>query len=291
MGGLFDRYGRLRTDPSVRHPGYDASMPSSALLRGAAGSGARPRNFRQVLNFAHLALLPRTYVEIGIREGASLSLVLPRTRPVGIDPKPKIRSRTGVPGSAMLFRETSDAFFGSHDLTEVLGGRSVDLAFVDGMHLFEFALRDFINLERHCTADSTATAARRKRTRRWSGDVWKLIVILKAHRPDLDVSVVDVRPTGLGVVRGLDPSDRTLSERYDEICREFMPLPYDHLADGKAEKLNRVPGEWAAISSLFPPRPHRRGSRLVLRSGRLARRSWAKRRATLRRRSKRRVRA
>ena len=30
----------------------------------------------------------------------------------------------------------------------------MDFAFIDGMHLFEFALRDFMNLERHCTPQS-----------------------------------------------------------------------------------------------------------------------------------------
>ena len=44
---------------------------------------------------------------------------------------------------------TSDDFFASHDLAQVLGGRPVDLAYIDGMHQFEFALRDFMNLERY----------------------------------------------------------------------------------------------------------------------------------------------
>ena len=35
-----------------------------------------------------------------------------------------------------------------------LGGKTLDLAFIDGMHHFEFALRDFINVEKYCSADS-----------------------------------------------------------------------------------------------------------------------------------------
>ena len=49
---------------------------------------------------------------------------------------------------------TSDEFFSTHDLREELGGSPVDLSFIDGLHLFEFALRDFINLERAGTEQS-----------------------------------------------------------------------------------------------------------------------------------------
>ena len=42
---------------------------------------------------------------------------------------------------------TSDDFFSGPRLGELLGGQTVDMAFVDGMHLFEYALRDFMNLE------------------------------------------------------------------------------------------------------------------------------------------------
>ena len=46
---------------------------------------------------------------------------------------------------------TSDEFFAEHDLRELLGG-PVELAFIDGLHLFEQVLRDFVNLERCSTA-------------------------------------------------------------------------------------------------------------------------------------------
>jgi hypothetical protein len=46
----------------------------------------------------------------------------------------------------------------------LLGGLPVELGFIDGMHLFEFALRDFMNLERLCTParpSCSTTASRR----------------------------------------------------------------------------------------------------------------------------------
>ena len=47
-----------------------------------------------------------------------------------------------------LFRTTSDEYFARPDPLAPLGGLPFDLAFIDGLHLFEFALRDFINAER-----------------------------------------------------------------------------------------------------------------------------------------------
>jgi Methyltransferase domain len=101
----------------------------------------------------HQYLKPRTYVEIGIKSGESLSLAGANTTVVGIDPKPKVPKtmRTGY----KIFAITSDEVFRRYDLVSELGGRSVDLAFIDGMHLFEFVLRDFMNIERCCTYSST----------------------------------------------------------------------------------------------------------------------------------------
>ena len=49
---------------------------------------------------------------------------------------------------ATIYELTSDEFFARYDLSELLGG-PVELAFIDGLHLFEQVLRDFVNLERH----------------------------------------------------------------------------------------------------------------------------------------------
>jgi hypothetical protein len=61
---------------------------------------------------------------------------------IGIDPQPRLEHALGA--RMRLFTETSDAFFAGRDLRAELGGAAVELAFIDSMHLFEFALRDFM---------------------------------------------------------------------------------------------------------------------------------------------------
>jgi hypothetical protein len=48
-----------------------------------------------------------------------------------------------------LVRATSDDFFDRADALAHFGGTPVDLAFIDGMHLSEFALRDFVHTAPH----------------------------------------------------------------------------------------------------------------------------------------------
>jgi hypothetical protein len=215
-----------------------------------------------LLRLIHNHLKPATYVEIGVGQGHSFFRVLPGTAAIGIDPNPKI----DAPPGARLFRLKSDDFFATHDLREELGGRLVDVAFIDGWHNFEFALRDFMNLERYCGPESVILIHDCYPTDRdsairdpypgipmWSGDVWKLILCLKQYRTDLAVSVVDCPPTGMGIVTGLDPNSGVLAEHYDEIYEAFIDLDYSFLDEGKEEKLNRVPNDWEVVQALLPP--------------------------------------
>jgi len=205
-------------------------------------------------------LRPQTYVEVGVSAGKSLRLVRPGTAAIGVDPAPKIDFE--LPANARVFRETSDDFFARHDVKAELGGKPVELAFIDGMHLFEFALRDFINLERHsapggailihdCYPLDAPTSARERRTVFWAGDVWRVIAALRKHRPDLNVHTLDSPPSGLGLITGLDPASRVLGERYDEIVSEFMALDYAAIAPRKAQLLNLTSSNWANVTGLL----------------------------------------
>lgn len=207
------------------------------------------------LNFltqVHERLQPRNYLEVGIRNGGSLALS--RCRSVAIDPAYSITAELNAPVS--LFRTSSDEYFAREDPLLPTGGRPFDLAFIDGLHLFEFALRDLINAERHASSRSMIIfddvlprtideAARVRHTTAWTGDVYSILGVIAKYRPELSVITIGTRPTGLLMITGLDPANTVLSDHYAEILLEFrhadpQPVPQyllDRLTIASPEKV------------------------------------------------------
>jgi tetratricopeptide (TPR) repeat protein len=211
----------------------------------------------------HHHLAPANYVEIGVNAGLSFRFVRPGTPAIGVDPAP-IVDYALAPGSRIV-AATSDAFFAANDIPALLGG-PVALAFIDGMHRFEFALRDFIALERVAASGATvlvhdclpldrASAERERCTTFWSGDVWRLILALRKYRPDLAVHTLALAPTGLGMIRRLDPGSTVLSDNYDAIVAEFLALDYSVLEADPAGLLNLFPNDWERIVALLEDSP------------------------------------
>ena len=96
-------------------------------------------NYLEALGLTHETLRPANYCEIGCRLGHSLAL---STAPaIGVDPNYEIKVALATP--TRLFNTTSDSFFAQDDVAQTLGA-PIDLAFIDGLHLVEFALRDFM---------------------------------------------------------------------------------------------------------------------------------------------------
>lgn len=185
------------------------------------------RQHEELLSFSHAVLRPRTYLEIGVNKGRSLALSLPGTKSVGVDPKPNVKYPLG--GHSVVVSATSDDFFGSGAPDRIFRD-PVDLAFIDGMHLFEYALRDFRNTEKVCHSSSTLIvddclpesiqqADRQGSHSLWTGDVWKLLLCLKEFRPDLQVTIVDTHPAGVAIVRNLTPDSRVLFDEEDRIIQ------------------------------------------------------------------------
>jgi predicted O-methyltransferase YrrM len=242
---------------AVTHADYSRaySLMSRLTLPG--------EDYFAVLGRIHRYLEPRTYLEIGVSRGLSLARVLPQTQVLGIDPQPQL-GQPPLPNQR-IFLETSDEFFATHDVRAELGGRPVDMAFIDGMHRFEYALRDFVNIERVCARSSVIllhdcypldarTAQREQTTRFWSGDIWRLLLLLRTCRPDLLVHTIATPPTGLGIVLHPDPGSRLLADRLEPLIAEYLAKDFSVLEGRQPQLLGLLPNEWPRIRALLEQR-------------------------------------
>ena len=196
------------------------------------------RSLHSLMSALHHTLAPRTYLEVGVFQGASLKLA--RCPAVGIDPAPQVTQR--LPATARVITSTGDDFFAqSRPLDGVLpttaprrgdGELFAELALIDGMHHAEFALRDFMNIERNSAPWSTIVfddalpenaeqALRTRATASWTGDVFLVEQVLKTYRPDLVTVRVDTA-TGALLVFGLNHLDQRLTAAYDEIVGTYV---------------------------------------------------------------------
>ena len=219
---------RVYPPPAIQETtAWDPTCTASPEEEATGGQ----REYLDILAQAHRVLQPRLYLEIGVRHGRSLSLAVGPS--IGIDPAPEITC--SVPPTTQLHTVTSDDFF-EFATQETLGDQPLDLAFIDGMHLFEYALRDLMHIERRAGPTTLVViddiypnhphqASRRRQTRVWTGDVWKLYLCLREYRPDLFLMTLDTFPTGLLLIAGLDRSNRVLWDWYNPIVRRFQEMP------------------------------------------------------------------
>ena len=171
----------------------------------------------------HERIRPRTYLEIGVNNGDSLALS--RVPSIGIDPEFTVTAE--LQADLHLARTSSDEFFARRRPLAHLPLPVVDLAFVDGMHLSEYALRDVIAVERFTLPTSVIVlddmlpmrvemANRQRTTMGWTGDVYKAADALRRMRPDLLVLDVDTKPTGTCLVLFPDATHQGVLPGYDE---------------------------------------------------------------------------
>lgn len=222
--GVFSRHGQPQPAGPINIPSRIAPTdidPGGAEEERTQGS----INYLQVLAELHAALKPASYLEIGVRHGASLSLA--KGPAVGVDPAPEVNYPLS-PQTAIAV-QTSDAFFANPAVALLV---PPDLIFIDGLHHAEAALRDFMHVEQRAAHSAlvviddilpnhAAQAARDRRTQVWTGDVWKLVPLLRRFRSDLALVVLDTAPSGLLLIGGLDPTNHTLRDSYNPIVREL----------------------------------------------------------------------
>ncbi len=192
------------------------------------------------LNFLrrlHEVRQPDLYFEIGVDQGYSMAQA--KCPAIGVDPAFSIS--IPIPQRVRLFKEKSDDFFNLKKRAQRLFENGIDLAFIDGMHLAEYVVRDFINVEKYCKPgavimfddvlpEQMEMADRPRRFNAWTGDVYKIAPILRKYRPDLEVGIfhtfIGPYRKGLGVVKNLDPKNTALEDNYEQIERDIFADTY-----------------------------------------------------------------
>ena len=154
----------------------------------------------------HDLLEPKVYLEVGVQYGLSLDLAHAANVAIGVDPNPLVAPK----GNQIIFQKTSNEYFASF-LEFEAQHREVDLAFIDGSHLWEDAATDFINIVPLRSEKAVIVfddvlpynndiAQREPLLGDWTGDVWKVGKILPPYVEHL--YLVDTFPTGTMVVYG-----------------------------------------------------------------------------------------
>lgn len=212
----------------------------------------------------------KTYLEIGVSTGW-LFFKIKAPAKVAVDPHfafpwyNKVRRLTHA-GHSKFYEETSDAFFEKHaDVLKEIGG--VDVAFVDGLHTWDQAYRDVLNvlpylnpggiiLMHDCNPPNEACAYPAKDINEyrkiaatgaipgylnsWNGDVWKAVVQLRAQHQDLVAGTIDL-DWGIGFVyRGSNNNPLPYS------LSDLQSMTYTDLEKDRKNLLGLVPPSYAA---------------------------------------------
>jgi predicted SAM-dependent methyltransferase len=184
------------------------------------------REYMEVLTKIHQIVKPKNYLEIGVQNGKSLQIS--KCKSVAIDPFPNFKITNPL---HELFEMTSDQYFRSQQTQN--GMPTPDLVFIDGMHLFEYVYRDFMNVESVSDANTVVViddifpitqlqGSRERVTKYWMGDVWHFWSRLRYLRPDLTFIELNTKPSGLGIVLNLNPNSRILGDSYNQEVRTML---------------------------------------------------------------------
>jgi Methyltransferase domain len=193
------------------------------------------------------------YLEIGVFNG-HIFFRIRSTFKLAVDPDFRF-DQIRKTGKAILnpynfynqyFQKTSDDFF-SQDAPAVLADKKIDIALVDGMHEYQFALRDVENILNYMdddgviimhdcnpqTKEAASTFAEWKANSFagiWNGDVWKSVVHLRSLRNDINVFVLDC-DHGLGIVTRKKPT-------------QMLPYTQEAINDFTYEDFNANRQKW-----------------------------------------------
>ena len=185
---------------------------------------------------------PKSYLEIGIADGLFFRSIQAEHK-FGVDPiAPHEKTKAlHLKNELMYFEMTSDDFFKNHD--QHLKDHPPDVIFVDGLHVYEQALRDIENSLIYlneggiitiddCNPLSAEMGDPIRTVPTWTGDVWKAILHLRSTRSDIEVFVLNFG-TGLGVLR-----KKETKPAFSFTPEEIKKMTYEDLDKNRDAYLN-----------------------------------------------------
>ena len=198
-------------------------------------------NYYEFLRIVHKKKY-NVYFEIGSRTGDSLSLS--QSPSIAIDPFYELKKNPiGNKDFCFLFQETSDSFF-ENSLPKIKNF-NCEFGFIDGMHLFENVLKDFINLVKishkksliliHDVLPWTFDMATRDykslpQGSPWTGDVWKLIPIFIEVGFKNYFKILNCAPSGLMAI--LNPNKDLIykfEDNFNKIYAKWLKIKLDKI--------------------------------------------------------------
>ena len=200
----------------------------------------------------------KNYLEIGVFNG-HVFFKIKSTFKVAVDPEFQFDVLRKI-GKTFLnpynifnkyFSKTSDNFF-AHDAPLLFAQKKVEIALVDGMHEYAYALRDVENILEYLsddgviimhdcnpkTKEEAGTYDEWKsigKTGQWNGDVWKTILHLRTFRKDMDVFVLDC-DQGLGIV-----TKRKTENNLDFSLQDIKSFTYQDFDTNRERWINLKP--------------------------------------------------
>lgn len=183
-------------------------------------------HLHEFLAHVHDIVKPAIYLEVGVQHGTSLNLAHAANVAIGVDPQPQVSES----GNQVIHPMPSDDFFSTITVSV-----PIDFGFIDGLHHYEQALRDFLNIETYCHSKSVVIlddvlprnqgeASRTMCPGDWTGDVWKATHVLMRYRPELRIFEVDTQPTGTLLVYGFEFVPSMPTAELLTLAREYMDL-------------------------------------------------------------------
>ena len=210
----------------------------------------------------------QNYLEIGVNRGKCLFNIKGAKNRFAVDPFFNFSTWKKFRGIILnfdnlrntFFEVTSDVFFDKNK--SLLQANKTQLAFIDGLHTYEQALADTLNVLQNATDDVIivlhdcnpldALAAHRaisidharaelkdhKEWKNiWNGDVWKTIVDIRKNHPNLTAFVLNT-DHGLGFVFKKDR--RNLPNIFNSFT-DIHDLDYNFLNENRADLLDLKP--------------------------------------------------